>query len=67
MSNYTLDDMVMIPTQCEKCGQKSMAPTFKQILANKESFLTKMLRDLGHVNIICHACPVDSEDDELVQ
>lgn len=56
MHNYTLEDVVMVPTQCKKCQVKSTAPTFKQILKNKESILTRMIDDLGYVEIVCTDC-----------
>lgn len=56
MNNFKLEDVVMVPTQCETCGAEGMAPTLKQILENKEAILTKMLDDLGYAEILCADC-----------
>jgi hypothetical protein len=53
---YNLEDVVMVKTKCEKCGVEGQAPTFKQILENKESILTKMLETKGHADILCVDC-----------
>lgn len=52
----SLEDIMMVPTKCEKCGEEGMAPTLKQILDNKEAFLTQMLDRLGYAEILCIDC-----------
>jgi hypothetical protein len=54
--NYNIEDITMVDTKCEKCGVEGKAPTFKQILENKESFLTKMLEKQGYADILCVGC-----------
>lgn len=62
MTNFNLEDVVLVATKCEKCGVEGQAPTFRQILENKESFLTKMLDDQGYADILCVDCASDAVD-----
>jgi hypothetical protein len=53
---FNIEDVVMVPTKCEKCGIDGMAPTFKQILEKKDSILSLMLENKGHADILCVDC-----------
>jgi hypothetical protein len=54
--NFNMEDIVFVPTVCEKCGVEGTAPTFKQILEKKESILAQMLEKDGHAKILCKTC-----------
>lgn len=56
MAEYSLEDIVMVPTKCERCGVEGMAPTMKQILENEDSILRKMLDEKGYADILCADC-----------
>lgn len=56
MDNFNLEDVVMVNVKCENCGAEGTAPTFKQILDNKESVLTQMLEKQGYADILCGGC-----------
>jgi hypothetical protein len=60
MENRMLEHIVLVPTKCEKCGVEGMAPTFKDILENKEAFLTKMLDNQGYADILCVDCAIEA-------
>lgn len=53
---YSLEDIRMVPTLCEKCGVEGQAPTFKQMIENPETPIAKMLEADGHVKIFCKPC-----------
>lgn len=55
-TGFTLEDVVMVPTKCEKCGEDSAAPTFKQYLEKKEHPIVQMLDKNGYVDILCKDC-----------
>lgn len=56
MSQFQLDDLVMVYTKCETCGVAGKAPTFQAILDNKESVLSQMIEDQGYADILCVDC-----------
>ena len=62
MTNFNLEDVVVVDTKCEKCGVEGQAPTFKQILENKESVLSKMIEDQGYADILCVDCAAKAVD-----
>lgn len=61
MHGFKLEDIVHVPTQCTSCGLRAEAPTFQQILADKEAVLTKMIQELGYVEILCVDCVANME------
>ena len=62
MTNFNLEDIVIVETKCEKCGVEGQAPTFKQILENKESILAQMITDKGYADILCVDCAAGAVD-----
>lgn len=59
---YSLQDIVIVETKCEKCGLDGEAPTFKQILDDRESILAKMILDKGYADILCMDCAAQAVD-----
>jgi predicted nucleic-acid-binding Zn-ribbon protein len=60
---YSVEDIVMVPTKCEKCGVDGSAPTFKQILEKEGSILKKILDEKGYVDVICNDCKEKATDE----
>lgn len=56
MTQFQLDDLVIVDTKCEQCGLDGQAPTFQAILDNKESILSQMIADQGFADILCVDC-----------
>lgn len=55
-TQFTIADIVMVPTKCEKCKEDSYAPTFKQYLEKSEHPIVQMLDKNGYVDILCKTC-----------
>lgn len=56
MTQFQMDDLVIVETKCETCGVEGKAPTFQAILDNKDSILSQMIADQGYADILCIDC-----------
>ena len=63
MGEFSLSDIVYVPIKCEDCKKEGEAPTFKQILDNKETKLRQTLDELGYLPVTC-GCSREEETTE---
>lgn len=54
--DFKLEDIVMVPTRCEDCGEMNSAPTFRQYLSNDDHPIVQMLDKNNYVDILCQSC-----------